>query len=65
MTPDETMFAIGLDYGMDGVRPPLTIVRTRKEAEAVAKIIREAHGSIYCVEVQVWPGVGEVGGGDG
>ena len=55
MTSDKA-WALGVDYGIEGQRPPLTLFHSQEEAEAAKLLIEEHHGnSCYVVEVPFWP----------
>ena len=55
----ETAWALGMDYGgYEGQRPPLTLFKTKEDAEAAQKIATRTYGTgTYLVEVPYWPDV--------
>ena len=53
---DKSAWALGLDYGCEGQRPPIVLFRSREEAFSAAALMEKCHGpQIYLLEVPYWP----------
>ncbi len=58
MSQPNKAWAIGLDYGCEGQRAPLTLFSSLDVAEAAKSMIEEFNGNrVYLVEVPYWPGI--------
>lgn len=60
MSGMNTVWAIGLDYGVEGQQPPLTVFADKTTAEASQKLMAANYGTgTYLVEVPFWPNLRE------